>query len=65
MAAPPNRPQAVFLDALSLGPVDLDPLRQWVELRCWPTTDLDQRLERLQGAEVARRQLGRRVAPTT
>ena len=52
MAAPPNRPQAVFLDALSLGPVDLDPLRQWVELRCWPTTDLDQRLERLQGAEV-------------
>ena len=52
MAAPPNRPQAVFLDALSLGPVDLDPLRRWVELRCWPNTDLDQRLERLQGAEV-------------
>jgi glycerate dehydrogenase len=52
MAAPQNRPQAVFLDALSLGPVDLDPLRRWVELRCWPSTDLDQRLERLQGAEV-------------
>jgi glycerate dehydrogenase len=32
--------------------VDLDPLRQWVELRCWPSTDLDQRLERLQGADV-------------
>jgi glycerate dehydrogenase len=42
----------VFLDALSLGPVDLDPLRRWVELRCWPNTDPDQRLERLQGAEV-------------
>jgi len=52
MAVPLNRPEAVFLDALSLGPVDLDPLRQWVDLRCWPSTDLDQRLERLQGAEV-------------
>ena len=52
MAVPLNRPAAVFLDALSLGPVDLDPLRQWVDLRCWPSTDLDQRFERLQGAEV-------------
>ena len=52
MAVPLNRPEAVFLDALSLGPVDLDPLRQWVDLRCWPSTDLDQRFERLQGAEV-------------
>ena len=52
MATPLDRPRAVFLDALSLGPVDLDPLRQWVELRCWPSTDLDQRLERLQGADV-------------
>jgi glycerate dehydrogenase len=52
MAVPLNRPEAVFLDALSLGPVDLDPLRQWVDLRCWPSTDLDERFERLQGAEV-------------
>ncbi len=28
------------------------PLGQWVELRCWPSPDLDQRLERLQGADV-------------
>lgn len=52
MASQPNRPKAVFLDALSLGPVDLDPLRRWVELHCWPSTDPEQRLERLHGAEV-------------
>ena len=42
----------MFLDALSLGPVDLDPLRRWVGLTCWPSTNPHQRLERLQGAEV-------------
>jgi glycerate dehydrogenase len=44
---------AVFLDALSLGPVDLSPLEAHCRLRCWPTTDPHQCLERLQGATVA------------
>jgi len=53
MPAPLSRPRAVFLDALSLEPIDLDPLRPWVDLTCWPSTDPDQRLERLRDAEVA------------
>ena len=53
MPAPLRRPRAVFLDALSLGPIDLDPLRPWVELTCWPSTDREQRLERLLEADVA------------
>ena len=51
-SAPLKRPRAVFLDALSLEPVDLDPLRHWVELEYWPSTDLDQRWQRLKDAEV-------------
>lgn len=46
-------PRAVFLDALSLGPVDLAPLEQWCELTSWPFTAIDERLERLREAEVA------------
>jgi glycerate dehydrogenase len=53
MAAPLKRPRAVFLDALSLGPADLDPLRQWVDLKCWPSTTAEQRWQRLQDADVA------------
>ncbi|MCP9807121.1 glycerate dehydrogenase [Cyanobium sp. T1B-Tous] len=48
-----TKPRAVFLDALSLGPVDLSPLEQHAELVCWPSTGKEQRLERLQGAEIA------------
>ena len=46
-------PRAVFLDALSLGPVDLAPIEQWCELTAWPSTAIDQRLERLCDAEIA------------
>ena len=46
-------PRAVFLDALSLGPVDLAPIEQWCELKSWPSTAMDERLERLRDAEVA------------
>ncbi len=46
-------PRAVFLDALSLGPVDLAPLEQWCELTAWPSTANDERLERLRDAEIA------------
>ena len=46
-------PRAVFLDALSLGPVDLAPIEQWCELSAWPATAMDERLERLRDAEVA------------
>ena len=48
-----TKPRAVFLDALSLGPVDLAPLERHVELICWPSTAPELRLERLQGAEIA------------
>jgi len=43
----------VFLDALSLGAVDLEPLRCWCDLHCWPTTAANERLERLAEAEIA------------
>ena len=46
-------PRAVFLDALSLGPVDLAPLQQWCELTAWVSTAIDERLERLSDAEIA------------
>lgn len=46
-------PRAVFLDALSLGPVDLAPIEQWCALTAWPSTAIDQRLERLCDAEIA------------
>ncbi len=46
-------PRAVFLDALSLGPVDLTPMQQWCDLQAWPSTALDERLERLRDAEIA------------
>jgi glycerate dehydrogenase len=46
-------PRAVFLDALSLGAVDLAPLQRWCELQSWPSTSAEQRLERLQSAEIA------------
>ena len=46
-------PRAVFLDALSLGPVDLAPLRHWCRLETWPSTAPEERLQRLQGAEIA------------
>ena len=52
-AAAPPLPRAVFLDALSLGSVDLAPLQRWCALECWPSTATDQRLERLAGAEIA------------
>ena len=52
-AASVRLPRAVFLDALSLGPVDLAPLEQWCALTAWPSTALDQRLERLREAEIA------------
>ena len=48
-----TQPRAVFLDALSLGSVELAPLRQWCSLECWPFTAAEQRLERLAGAEIA------------
>ncbi|MFM2080143.1 MAG: Glycerate dehydrogenase [Cyanobacteriota bacterium] len=51
--ATPRRPRAVFLDALSLGPVDLSPLEAWCDLRCWPSTSPEQRLVRLADAEIA------------
>mgnify|MGYP006277809695 CR=1 FL=1 len=50
-ATPP--PRAVFLDALSLGNIDLTPLQRWCDLQCWPSTTTEQRLERLEGAEIA------------
>ena len=46
-------PRAVFLDALSLGPVDLAPIEQWCELTALPSTAIDERLERLRDAEIA------------
>ncbi len=46
-------PRAVFLDALSLGPVDLAPLEQWCALTAWPSTAIGERLERLRDAEIA------------
>ena len=46
-------PRAVFLDALSLGPVDLAPLEPWCELTTWSCTANDERLERLRDAEIA------------
>ena len=49
-AAPPR---AVFLDALSLGAVDLAPLQRWCDLQSWPSTAAEQRLERLAQAEIA------------
>ena len=48
-----SKPRAVFLDALSLGPVDLAPLERHAELICWPSTPPELSLERLQGAAVA------------
>jgi len=48
-----TKPRAVFLDALSLGPVDLAPLQRHAELICWPSTGEAERLERLQGATIA------------
>ena len=48
-----SKPRAVFLDALSLGPVGLAPLERHVELICWPSTPPELRLERLQGAAIA------------
>ena len=50
---PSTLPRAVFLDALSLGDVDLAPLERWSTLECWPSTTPEQRLARLQGAEIA------------
>ncbi len=44
---------AVFLDALSLGAVDLTPLQRWCSLQTWPSTAPEQRLERLAAAEIA------------
>ena len=46
-------PRAVFLDALSLGPVELAPLQQWCELTAWPSTAMVERLDRLRHAEIA------------
>ena len=46
-------PRAVFLDALSLGPVELAPLEKWCELTAWPSTASDERLARLHDAEIA------------
>ncbi len=46
-------PRAVFLDALSLGPVELAPLEQWCELTAWPFTAIGERFERLGDAEIA------------
>ena len=48
-----GKPRAVFPDALSLGPVDLAPLEQQALLTCWPSTQPEQRLERLIDAEIA------------
>ena len=48
-----STPRAVFLDALSLGAVNLAPLRAWCDLTCWPATRPEQRLVRLAGAEIA------------
>jgi len=48
-----EKPRAVFLDALSLGPVDLSPLEQQALLTCWPSTHPEQGLERLIDAEIA------------
>ena len=39
-----TKPRAVFLDALSLGPVDLAPLERHAELICWPSTPPQLRL---------------------
>jgi len=47
------KPRAVFLDALSLGPIDLSPLQEHAELSCWPSTQPHERLERLAGAAIA------------
>lgn len=46
-------PSAVFLDALSLGDVDLTPLQHWCSLTSWPNTEPEQRQERLAAAEIA------------
>ncbi|QNJ19746.1 glycerate dehydrogenase [Synechococcus sp. A18-25c] len=46
-------PCAVFLDALSLGPVDLALIEQRCALTAWPSTAIDERLERLRDAEIA------------
>jgi glycerate dehydrogenase len=43
----------VFLDALSLGAVDLAPIAAEARLTCWASTSLEERLPRLQEAEVA------------
>ena len=48
-----GKPRAVFLDALSLGPVDLSPLEEQALLTCWPSTQPEHRLERLIDAEIA------------
>ena len=48
-----EKPRAVFLDALSLGPVDLSPLEEQARLTCWPSTQPEHRLERLIDAEIA------------
>ena len=48
-----SKPRAVFLDALSLGPVDLAPLERHTELISWPSTPPELRLERLQSAAIA------------
>ena len=47
------KPKAVFLDALSLGPIDLSPLEEQADLTCWPSTQREERLERLAGAAIA------------
>jgi glycerate dehydrogenase len=52
-AAGADAPRAVFLDALSLGPVDLAPIAAEVHLTCWPSTAPEERLPRLQGTTVA------------
>ena len=33
--------------------MDLAPLEQWCELTAWPSTAIDERLERLRDAEIA------------
>ena len=47
------KPKAVFLDALSLGPIDLSPLEEHAELVCWPSTQPSACLQRLDGAAIA------------
>ena len=45
--------RSVFLDALSLGPIDLSPLEEHAELVCWPSTQPSACLQRLDGAAIA------------